>query len=61
MVEDMLVLVMCFFNIVDGFVAAGCVSPSWLDGQLVNELARCFVGVLRPPFLPLCIWMLSGS
>ena len=30
-------------------------SPCWLDDQLVNALARCFVGVLRPPFLSLCV------
>ena len=44
-----------FFDIVDGFLASGRVCHLLLDGQLVNELVRCFVGVLRPPFLSLCV------
>ena len=36
------------FDTADGFLASGRVSPQLLDGQLVNELDRCFVGVLRP-------------
>ena len=44
-----------FYEIVDGFLASGRVFHQLLDGQLVNELVRCFVGVLRPPFLSLCV------
>ena len=36
-------------------LASGRVFHQLLDYQLVNELVRCFVGVLRPPFLSLCV------
>ena len=44
-----------FFEIVDGFLASGRVFHQLLDGQVVNELVRFFGGVLRPPFLSLCV------
>ena len=44
-----------FFEIVDGFLASRHILRELLDGQLVNELVRCSVGILRPPFLSLCV------
>ena len=41
-------------EIVDGFLVSEHVFHQLLDGQLVNELARRFAGVLWPPFLSLC-------
>ena len=42
-------------EIEDGFLASGRVFHQLLDGQLVKELLRFFVGVLQPPFLPLYV------
>ena len=44
-----------FFEIVDGLLASSHVFHKLLDSQLVKKLVRCFVGVLRPPFLSLCV------
>ena len=51
---------MCFFRSQMGFGPLGVfppppLPPSWLDDQLVNELHRRSVGVLRPPSLSLCV------
>ena len=44
-----------FFEIVDGFWASRRVFHQLLNGQLVDEFVRCFVGILQPPFLSLCV------
>ena len=44
-----------FFEIADGFLASGRVLHQLLDGQVVNELVRYFVGISRLPFLSLCV------
>ena len=38
-----------------GFGPLGVFSPSWLDGQRINEISSYSVGALRPLFLYMCL------